>query len=107
MEIKIIQTQGKYGNETHIFEGDFVNHCLVPFSDKNDFIEKYCKVTMKMEGCVIGIPEHAWNGKEDLDFKGSFIIVKYQRNEQLNFIVIMNSTVYITCKGQTVDRLYI
>jgi hypothetical protein len=109
MEIKIIQTQGTEisGNETHIFEGDFVNHCLVAFSDKNDFIEKYCKMSMKIEGCVIGVPEHAWDGKEDEHFKGYFAFCRYQKNEQLNFIAIMNATIYITCKGQTIDRFMV
>ena len=106
MEVKIIHPRNRDGLVvTNLFEGDNIYHYYIPFSNKNDFIEKYnFETNHELNGTVIGLPEDIWKSDGD-QYRGTFLVIFYEKDQQLNFIVTMNSKVYITCKGQTVDVL--
>jgi hypothetical protein len=109
MEIKIVHR--KSDNEfakTYLYEGENITHFFEEFKSKKEFIEKYNVHTHKLFGGVVGVPDEIW--KEDShECSGGFQIIFYNVSDgdECKFIIVMNSRIYITCKGQTVDTIIV
>jgi len=117
MEIKIIDQleneQKDWGQETYLFEGDNIIHRHVYYESGEDFFKKYNDCVKNIDnGCVIGVPEYFWQGnnkkeKNENISAGYFVVIYYKKYGELCFIVIKNSHVYITNKGQAVDKILV
>lgn len=90
----------------NIFDGDDIYYGEHRFESKNDFIKQYNDLNNNMMGRVLGVPADMWNEKTD-DRKGAYIYLNYEKDGVFMFAIIMNSKVYITNKGQTVDTFMI
>jgi hypothetical protein len=105
MEIKVISNETE-ARKVNIFDGDEIYYHEYQFKDKNDFKEQYKKLTGTLTGHVLNTPDDIW--KDDLpERNGSFICMNYEKDDVYMFAIIMNSKVYITNKGQTVDTFLI
>ena len=106
MELKIVEvahTEEQHDFKTFICQADDIRHERVYYDSKDDFINKYNKITKDLTGGVIGIPDEYWKG-ENVKAKGYFIFCLYQdKHDELRFIVFENRKMYITNKGTTVD----
>ena len=107
MEIKIKHRKTeKEFYKNFLFEGDNIYHYFGEFRTKKEFIEKYNLEARNLNGHVIGVPEDIWKEGED-NKGGTFLAIFYNKpnSDELKFIIVMNSRVYITNKGQTVDAI--
>jgi hypothetical protein len=103
MEIKIYQHSGK----TSIYEGnDFVYESF-HYMNRDDFQKKYNECTKGVTlGRVVGIPKTFWENS-DPDIEGGYFIFIIYENDKYgtSFIVVKDAIVYITNKGQTIDKI--
>ena len=106
MEIKIIEKSK--GQKTSIFEGADIRHEHIVYNSGEDFIQKYNELGFsanELSGHVLGVPEEIWKKGNKIG-SGYFLLI-YYRIDELKFIVVKNATVFITNKGQTIDRIII
>lgn len=109
MEIKVMHRKNE--NEfykTYLFEGENIYHFFETFEDNEDFIKKYNFHTNNntTDGTVIGVPGELWES-DSKNKKGTILFIFFINGYELNFIVLMNSRVYITNKGHTIDKVVI
>jgi hypothetical protein len=105
MEIKVIHRKSeKEFPKTFLFEGENIRHYFGEFKNKKEFVEKYNFERHTFSGHVIGVPEELWK-EEGEERAGTYFIVWYNipNIDELRFVFVMNSRIYITNKGQTVD----
>jgi hypothetical protein len=95
MEIKIVD---KISGGTHIFEG---NEIFYDFT-KYENLEEYRKLflsTDKFSYLVCTDPDKV------KDFPGYILYISFQSNGDLVEMKINDSIIYITNKGQTIDKI--
>jgi len=111
MEIKINchLGEGKKEAKTSLFEGINITHQFINYENIADFQKQYYEVTKGNGGFVIGIPQSFWESKETKEDVAVFFLLIHFNNEQgdFNFVVVKNATVFITSKGQTIDKVII
>jgi hypothetical protein len=105
MEVKVISHESEQ-KRVNIFEGEDIYYSNHKFSCKQDFIDQYNKLTDNLTGRVLGVPEDIWKN-ESAERTGFFTYLNYEKDGNFMFAVIMNSKVFITNKGQTVDMFII
>jgi len=114
MEIKIIchsiDNQNKQ-SKTFIYEGSDISHQFVQYKGIADFQEVYNQNVQGKPGWVIGIPQSFWQNekigsKEDVE--GFFLLIYLNDdNGDFKFIVVKDATIFITSKGQTIDKVLV
>jgi len=111
MEIKINcnePTSEFVGGSSHLFEGKNIVHRFVYFKNVGEFKDKYISCTQGKVGYVVGVPESFWNDKKNNEeVSGYFLFLTFTEADtgDFNFIIIMNSTIFITSNGQTIDKI--
>lgn len=105
MEIKINCTDQKVG--TCLYEGNDIQHKFIPFKNVEDFHHNFLEITQNVPTNIIGIPEGFYKKDyKDKDSPGFFLLIsRVDIDKDWKYIVVMNSTVFITNKGQTIDKV--
>ena len=104
MEIKIQCDNG----ETYLFEGKNLFHKFINYESRKDFQDKYTEHTKNISGHVIGLPEYCWNNKdkEHENMSGFFLRIYFgDKKDELNFLIVKDSTIFVTNKGYTIDKV--
>jgi hypothetical protein len=66
-------------------------------------LELYKKHCGGLHGSAIGLPDNIWDAEDEGKYQNSFLALFYNRGQELQFLIIMFSKVFITNAGQTVD----
>jgi len=111
MEIKIVEHEKtketfEMSYKTHIFEGENIRHEHIYFKDQEDFAKKHKERTDFLSGNMIGIEDDLCNTEKE-KMCGQFILIYYDKNNERKYIIIRNSKIFITNKGQTIDTIII
>ena len=113
MEIKIISVENNEGTKssslTSLFEGHEISHKLVYYNNKNQFQEKAHDLIRNLTGHVLGIDAKFWESEGAIP-EGYFLYILFYKNDCHDcptFILCKMSDVYITNKGQTIDKISI
>jgi hypothetical protein len=112
MEIKINCNESSNindGGRTLIFDGSNIIHQFKHYQNIDDFKKNYGNLTQGKDGVVVGVPSFFWNDiKDDEDVPGEFLLINYHDElGDFKFIVVKYSTVFITNKGQTIDKIMV
>jgi hypothetical protein len=113
MEIKVISVENNEGTRSSelvsLFEGSEISHRFVFYKDKTEFQEKTHDLIKNLTGSILGIDLSFWNQNDESAIKdGYFLFIMYQKNDDCpSFIICKMSDVYITNKGQTIDKISI
>jgi hypothetical protein len=110
MEIKIIQRSKDIENggyQTHIFEADEVHHELIYYENRERFRILYKSRTGDRRGMSFGIPSNFWDDDKPEIISGFFLLIDYWKEDTktIDFITCKDCEVYITNKGQTIDKI--
>lgn len=94
------------GGMTYLFEGNKIVHKFCGYNNLKEFRERWAQIVTGGAGSVIGIPNFFWDEKSKEESKGYLLLINYyDLDGEFNYIVLKNATVFITCKGQTVDKI--
>jgi hypothetical protein len=112
MEIKVISIENNEGatssEMTSIFEGEEISHRRILWKINNDFVEKSAKLTKNIDSNMLGI--ESWLFQKENNSKmpeGYFIFILFFRDNCPHCLICRHSEIYITNKGQTVDKITI
>jgi hypothetical protein len=112
MEIKVISIENAEGctssEMTSIFEGDEISHRLIFWKDNHDFVEKSAKLIKNIESRCLGIESWMYASEPNPKVtEGYFLFILYFKDNCPHCLICRHSDVYITNKGQTVDKITI
>jgi hypothetical protein len=114
MEIKIVRTTREnedVGFQTIIIEGFNIHYEFIEYENRADFIMKYNNATRSRAegGKIIGVPITFWNETEKDIEPGEFVYLFYSIDERIfnGWMICKNCTIYITNKGNTIDKIRI
>jgi len=110
MEIKILSIEIKEDNElctlTTIVEAYNIAHFLKHYSSKEDFW-KQTNADLKTFR-ILGVPKEFYDKTYTESLTGQFLLINYDDSDGANNdIICMDCEVYITNKGQTIDKVIV
>jgi hypothetical protein len=112
MEVKICQQTKEYENsglQTSIFETESVNHEFIRYENLPQFNVLVKSRTANEHLTMYGIP--SWMIAEKLPKNecesGYFLLMSFFDDNDYSYIVCKNSIIYITNKGQTIDKIIV
>lgn len=95
------------GSMTYLFEGDRIVHKFCGYDNLTDFRKRWNEIATGKNGQSLGIPLLFWDEKNE-DARGYLLLINYYDiNNEFNYIIVKNATVFITCKGQTIDKIMV
>lgn len=110
MEIKVCQQTSVIEGgwpKTHIFEGERITYGNIHYKDKANFNELVQSATI---GTVfdLGIPPDWYNSASEKKVElGCFLLITFKGIEDQEYysLIVKDAIVYITNKGQTIDKI--
>lgn len=106
MEIKVNCHRQNEG--TFLFEGTEIRHKFVGYESIEDFHKQFINYAQNKSSYALGIPNDYYSKKPEKDTSGGFLLITFiNHKDDFNVLVIKDSTVFITNKGQTIDKIMV